>query len=366
MNWRCRMSRSLFSHSSHQPRPAGSRVSRLTRLLLVAGLFCSALNVSAQTDFLRLKFFGNTAASAATPWCVPIEGSDGVLYGTTSEGGTNDFGTVFKVNKDGSGLTILHRFAGSLSDGQSPQGGVIEGNDGALYGTTFLGGSNLLGPNYLGTVFRLTKDGATFSILRHLSSADGIFPQGSLVQGSDGALYGTTAATVFKVNANGGGFTVLHGFGATGDGKSPQFGIIEASDGALYGTTLSGGSNNLGTVFKLNKDGGNYTLLHSFDGTNGRGPQAGLLEASNGMLYGTTSYRAANSYGTVFQLDKAGSNFPVLHTFWGTNSEGWYPQSGSVEGNDGALYGTTTNGGLERSEEHTSELQSPCNLVCRL
>ena len=199
------------------------------------------------------------------------------------------------MNKDGNGLTLLHRFAGAPGDGQSPEGGLIEGNDGALYGTTYLGGSN-----NLGTIFRLTKDGGTFSILWHLGAADGTKPQGSFFKGTDGALYGTTASTVFKMDTNGSGFTMLHAFGV----QSPQFGVIEASDGFLYGTTSAGGSNNLGTVFQLTTDGSSYALLHSFDGTNGRSPQAGLLEASNGMLYGTTFYRATNSYGTIFQLDR--------------------------------------------------------------
>jgi uncharacterized repeat protein (TIGR03803 family) len=242
------------------------------------------------------------------------------------------------VNKDGNGLTLLHRFAGAPGDGQSPEGGLIEGNDGALYGTTYLGGSN-----NLGTIFRLTKDGGTFSILWHLGAADGTKPQGSFFKGTDGALYGTTASTVFKMDTNGSGFTMLHAFGV----QSPQFGVIEASDGFLYGTTSAGGSNNLGTVFQLTTDGSSYALLHSFDGTNGRSPQAGLLEASNGMLYGTTFYRATNSYGTIFQLDKAGASFNVLHTFSGANADGWYPQSALIEGNDGVLYGTTINGGME-------------------
>lgn len=318
--------------------------------LLVVSVLCWAANASGQNDFLRLDSFGNVATSAATPWCVPWLDADGFLYGTTSEGGsTNDFGTVFKVNHDGSGFALLHQFLGGPGDGKKPQGGLIPGNDGALYGTTFSGGSN-----DVGTIFRITKDGSSYTVLKHLQGgAGGAGPQGQLLNGSDGLLYGTTSgtngSTIFKLNTDGSGFAVLHVFGGTGDGQNPLAGVIEASNGTLYGTTSNGGTNNLGSIFALNKDGSSYVTLFSFAGTNGRNPQAGLLEASDGFLYGTTSYRSTNSYGTAFRLGKTADDFTVLRTFWGTNSEGWYPQAAFVEGNDGALYGTTTDGGLEGS-----------------
>jgi uncharacterized repeat protein (TIGR03803 family) len=340
MNLEENMPQSLFCLHSHQPQHGPAWSPDLPRHLLLICFLLIAATADSQTDFLRLKSFGNPETSAATPRCVPIEASDGVLYGTTVEGGTNDFGTVFKVNKDGSGFVILHVFAGGTNDGRIPQGGVTEGDDGALYGTTFSGGQ-FDG----GVVYRLTKDGASYSILKHVSAGSAM--KGSLLKGSDGSFYGTTAATVYKLNPDGSGFIELHTFGGVGDGQFPQFGVVEGSDGALYGTTSHGGLNDLGTVYRLNKDGSGYALLHSFTHPDARTPQAGLYEASNGLLYGTTSYRTPNSYGTVFQLEKSGSNFTVLHTFTGTNSEGWYPQAALAEGNDGALYGTTTHGGLE-------------------
>ena len=112
-------------------------------LVCAASVLYWAMDASGQNDFLQLTSFGNAAASAATPWCVPVLGSDGVLYGTSSEGGgTDDAGTVFKVNQDGSGFALLHRFLGGADDGKNPRGGLIEGNDGALYGTICYGGSS--------------------------------------------------------------------------------------------------------------------------------------------------------------------------------------------------------------------------------
>ncbi len=320
------------------PRPDGSAQIPHFTILIVLAVGSAA---SAQTDFARLKSFGNPLLSAATPWSTPIEGSDGTLYGTTYEGGGSDFGTVFRVNKDGSGLTILHSFVGAPADGKQPQGGLVEGADGQLYGTTYSGGlSNL------GTIFRLNKDGSGFAIIKFIAtSAEGAGPQGPLCFGSDGLLYGTSSTTAFKLNPDGSGFAVLHTFGTSPDGSGPQFGVQEASDGLLYGATVAGGSNNLGTIFKMSKGGSNYAVLFNFAGTNGRSPQAPVVEASDGMLYGTTSYRRTNSYGTLFQLSKDGSSFVTIHDFSGA-TDGWYPQSALIEGDDGALYGTCTNGGI--------------------
>lgn len=313
-----------------------------TAFLVRALMACLVLAVNiawAQSDFMRVRSFGNPLLSAATPLSTPIEGSDGALYGTTSEGGTDDFGTVYKVNKDGGGLQVLHRFAGGTNDGVNPIGRLVEGSDQALYGTTLSGGLH-----NGGIIFRLAKDGSGFAVLNHLATGSG--SQGSLLSDIDGTLYGTTTSTVFKMSTNGTGFTVLHTFGGVGDGQQAQFGVIAGSDGALYGVTTNGGANNLGTVFTLGKDGSNYAVLFSFGGTNGQYPQAGLLEGSDHLLYGTTSYRRTNSYGTIFQINKTGSNYVTLHDFTGANDDGWYPRN-LIEGDDGALYGTCTDGGME-------------------
>ena len=309
-------------------------------VLLATG---ASLTASSQTDFVRLKSFGNPALSAATPCAAPIEATDGNLYGTTSEGGAYDFGTIYKLSKSGTGLAILHSFAGKSNDGANPIGGLVEAEDGGLYGTTFAGGSN-----NLGTIFRVSKDGTVFAVLKHFTSAgEGTKPQAALFKASDNNLFGTTLSTLFKLDPVSGAFAILHTFGSPGDGSQPQAGLIESTNLTLYGTTVSGGASNLGTIFKIDKDGNNYALLFSFSETNGRSPQSTLMEGNDGLLYGTTCYRATNSYGTVFQVSKVGSNYTVLHNFTGANLDGWSPLSALMEGADGSLYGTTTNGGLE-------------------
>jgi uncharacterized repeat protein (TIGR03803 family) len=328
-----------------------------------------------------------------------VEGSDGALYGTTRQGGSragvlaaagmSEFGngTVFKLNKDGSGYAVLRRFTCTDGDGGEPWAGVIEGRDGALYGTT-LEDSRVAtkerdtrsGP---GTVFKLNKDGGGYKVLHTfgVTMADGDRPFAALLAGSDGALYGTTDAggtgegrngTVFKLNPDGSGYKVLHSFPDKPlDGRMPRTRLLEGRDGALYGTTQSGGGKDSGTVFKLNKDGGGYTVLYRFaadphglvtefhDGAptgssvSGDGAMPhGLVQGGDGALYGTTETGGRNGRGTAFKLNPDGSGFTILHSFPSLVAGGSDPQEGTlIKGRDGALYGITHSGGADDSGE---------------
>src|SRR6266568_1083211 len=322
---------------------------RLLVAFIVASLL-AAPAMRAAIQYRRLKSFGYPDLVGANPSAPLIQGSDGALYGTTEGGGRDNLGTVFKVNKDGSGYSALHSFSGL--DGRLPVARLIEGSNGTLYGTSYQGGSN-----NVGTVFELNKDGTSYSTLHSFSSTewDGRNPQGGLMEASDGALYGTTASggkssagTVFKLNQDGSGYGTMLNFSApSGVGQYPADPLLEGSDGALYGTTIYGGNANAGTVFKLNKDGSGYDLLHDFgishsgDGLN---PVGGLVEGSDGALYGTTYQGGGFGPGTVFKLNKDGSDYSILRRFSLTGGDAWAPQAGLVEGSDGALYGTTSIG----------------------
>jgi uncharacterized repeat protein (TIGR03803 family) len=194
-----------------------------------------------------------------------VEGSDGALYGTTFQTSTNDAGTVFKLSKDGGGYTVLRRLTGEVGEGVFAVGRLVEGSDGALYGTTAIGG------NYKTNNF------------------------GSYV----------SFGTIFKLNKDGSDYSVLHSFEDTGrDGIGPAAGLLKGSDEALYGTTTSGGSNSLGTVFKLNHDGRGYLVLHAFSGADGYEPFGVLVEGRDGMLYGTTVAGGTYDRGTVFRREQ--------------------------------------------------------------
>jgi uncharacterized repeat protein (TIGR03803 family) len=313
------------------------------RLLLVIFASLAAAPTShAGTQYQLLKSFGFPELAGGTPSGRLIQGSDGALYGTTGASGFNAFGTVFKVNTDGSGYRVLYRFDGSGAE--NPSGGLLEGSDGVLYGTTYSGGSS-----NAGTVFRLTKDGTDFAILHAFTGSfgfDGRNPEAGLIEGSDGALYGSAYAgginrggTIFKVNKDGSGFTVLYSFlGGYGEGFLPVGTLLRGGDGALYGVTASGGQNGSGTIFKLNEDGSGYEILHSFDFESG--PPFPLIEGSDGALYGVTFRGGTTGLGTVFKLNKDGSGYTMLRDF-GINSFSYNPSGALLEASDGTLYGTT-------------------------
>lgn len=290
-----------------------------------------------------------------------IEASDGALYGTTQWGGVKGgaleqiglgeagSGTVFKVNRDGTGYQVLHAFTGRDGDGYLPQAGLVEGRSGALYGTTLKDSTE----QGAGTVFTLNKDGTGYQVLYRFGTNvanGGGAPWSGLTLGSDGALYGTTeggggaqAGTVYRFNPGDGRYSVLHSFFLDRtDGRMPRAGVIEGRDGYLYGTTPVGGKLDCGTAFKLAKNGSGYTVLHHFThkGPDGQGPQ-GLVEGPDGVLYGTTNGRGAKGGGTLFSLQPDGSGCRVLHSFPSSTEDGGHPCGALALTADGGLYGMT-------------------------
>jgi uncharacterized repeat protein (TIGR03803 family) len=281
--------------------------------------------------------------------------NDGNFYGTTVGYDADNDGSVFKMNAKGT-LTTLHRFR---SDGDAPLAALLLASDGNFYGTTFNGGgSNNCAPYPgCGTIFKITKEGK-LTTLHSFDQTDGTGPVGALIQGTDGSLYGTTTfggangyGTVFKI-AMRGTFTTLHDF-ALADGAVPYGGLIQASDGNFYGTTSEGGDpncydGNCGTVFKITPTG-ILTTLHSFAGypTEGAQPMAGLLQATDGNLYGTTYNGGANFLdGTIFKITPGG-NLTTLYSFCSLAgcTDGARPYGGLVQATNGILYGVTYEGG---------------------
>ena len=281
-----------------------------------------------------------------------IEGRDGALYGTCRDGGDYGMGTVFCLSKDGSNYRVLLSFGRSPTDGQYPCGPVVEGRDGVLYGTTY---GSAFGSR--GSVYKLNKDGTGYALIHSFGDVDqdGSNPQAGLIFGSEGALYGTTQwggfitfsdwgpGTVFKLNPDGSGYQVLHRFlRDSDDGMEPEGELLEGLDGSLYGTTSGGGiGSNLGTVFILNKDGGGYNILISFQATNACSPRSRLMQGRDGALYGTASYDSSPNAGAVFQLQPDGSNYRVLHRFASTGADSDNLLSGLVLASDGLFYGAS-------------------------
>jgi len=291
-------------------------------------------------------------STPAQPLESVIRASDGNLYGT-SVGGSG-CGTAFRIEPDNS-IQILHVFTCSdPTDGTYPYGRLVEAPDGNLYGTTYQGGAN----NY-GTVYKLTKLGQ-FTLLHSFSAynagcncyPDGLYPYSGVIAATDGNLYGTTnsyghygAGTIYQITT-GGTFSVIHDINNASPGyegvNTYEGGVVQGPDGRLYGTTYGGGTHGYGTLFAVTL-AGTYTKLYDFDyGTLGDGYQshAPLVFDAAGNLYGTTLYGGYDNVGTVFTWHKAGG-YAVLKHFY-QDEDGCYPYGGVTIGQSGALYGTAS------------------------
>jgi uncharacterized repeat protein (TIGR03803 family) len=289
-------------------------------------------------------------ADGANPQAGMVQIANKELYGTTYDGGANGWGAIFKISPVGK-LATLYSFCPYCNDGNEPHAGLIQAIDRNLYGTSSNGGIN-----GVGTVFKITPEGkltTLYSFCAQTNCTDGANPAAGLIQVPNGDFYGTTggggtsdAGTVFKITPKG-VLTTLHRFSGT-DGNTPVAGLVRATNGGFYGTTFWGGANGDGTVFKITASGV-LTTLYSFcfqlkcaDGAN---PSAGLTLATDGNFYGTTSGGVIlgdnNGDGTVFKITPGGK-LATLHSFHVTDGAG--PVGGLVQATNGNFYGTTPEG----------------------
>jgi uncharacterized repeat protein (TIGR03803 family) len=293
-------------------------------------------------------------------------GSDGNLYGITSNGGTDTRGTVYKLALSWSGDTVtttyslLHSFTDG-TDGGYPLERIVEDNSGNFYGTADAGGSD--GD---GVVFEISASGV-FSVIYNFTggTTDGCGPAGGLTivnSGSSFTLYGTTAGcgssagygNVFKLKEVSGTWTetILHAFaGGTKDGRNPNDAMILASDGNLYGTTESGGASGDGSVFQINPNTGAEAMIYSFVGANapnGNGVTE-LPGASSLTLFGASPNGGMYDGGALYKLvEGTGGKFTysIVHNFDGGSSDGAAPGGNLIySATLGYFFGTTSAGG---------------------
>jgi len=276
----------------------------------------------------------------------------GNLYGTTTKGGTNRNGVVFKLTAPDFGATILHSFTGA-DDGGNPYAALVQDGRGVLYGATTTGGSG-----GGGTVFKMAPPNYLPVILHSFSGGrDGEAPYGALAFDANGDLYGTTTAggnaksggTSFKLTPAG-TLTQLLSFRPSLNGSHPYGGLLLGNDGQFYGTTLKGGGRNRGTVFKMSPSG-DQSLLWTSNVVGGIGPYATLVGDASGALYGTMVEGGYNGNGMVFKLTppvrgQTAWTQSAMYKFTGRGLDGANPYGSVLLGKNHILYGTTSGGGL--------------------
>jgi uncharacterized repeat protein (TIGR03803 family) len=271
--------------------------------------------------------------------------AQGQLWGMTSSGGASAYGVIFKTNADGTNYTVAYNFGPSLQ-GVNPHGNLSLADNGKLYGMTYIGGSA-----NLGVLFEFDPTINSFTKKIDFSNGNGSNPFGNLLKASNGKLYGMTSkggtnnlGVIFEYDPATNIYTVKVNM-QTSSGSSPQGSLMQASNGKLYGVTSAGGINAGGALFEYDISSNVFTKKFDFSFSNGLNPSANLIQFSNGKLYGTTYAGGTSGQGVLFEYDPTTSVYIKKIDFTNTNNNGYTPTGALLNAANGKLYGTTINGG---------------------
>ena len=295
----------------------------------------------AATDVYTRKF-DFSSSSGENPLGSLIQASNGKLYGMTSGGGANNSGVLFEYDLGTNVYTKKFEF--SYANGGSPFGSLTQASNGKLYGMTSQGGAD-----YVGVLFEYDPGTNVYTKKFEFSGADGGIPYGSLLEAANGKLYGMTGfggasgdGVLFEYDPGTDVYTKKFDF-SSASGENPLGSLIQASNGKLYGMTSAGGANNEGVLFEYDAATNVLIKLFDFSTASGSNPYGSLLEAANGKLYGMTFEGGANSEGVLFEYD-AGTNV-YTKKFDFSSTIGTQPYGSLIQAVNGNLYGMTANGG---------------------
>lgn len=292
------------------------------------------------------KFDFNGTTTGSSPLGNLIQASNGKLYGMTSSGGTNNLGVLFEFDLATNAYTKKIDFNG-VANGAQPKGGLIETTGGKLYGMTYAGGAN-----GKGIIFEFDINNSVFTKLVDFSGTlNGSAPYGDLSKGLNNKLYGMTytggvnnMGILFELDYTTYAFTKKLDFNGTINGANPTGKLTMANNNKLYGLTVNGGVFGYGTIFEYDPTANIYIKKLDFDSTNdGANPYGNINKSSSGILYGTTKTGGASNLGVLFSYDVINSVFTNLidfNTFTGNGA-----MSGITQAVNGDLYGMSRNGG---------------------
>lgn len=273
-----------------------------------------------------------------------IEATNHILYGVTVSGGVFSSGTLFSLNPSDYSFTKLVDFNHSAGTGSIFMGTLLQATNGKLYGTSWE------------TAFNYNIQSDTLEVFHYFNSYDSWLPyENSMIEGLNGILYGMSTyggingnfsepgyGTIFKVDPNSDVFQKIYDFDSL-NGKRPYGGFCRLSDGNLYGLTALGGQQNMGVLFKFNPDSNVFTKLYDFDLPNGARPYGTLLNPGNDTLYGTTFWGGLNNMGVIFKFNPMNNTYTKLYDFDSTNGKWAY--GAMIQGSNGKLFGMTSKGG---------------------
>jgi uncharacterized repeat protein (TIGR03803 family) len=287
--------------------------------------------------------FAADGSNGSNPHAALTAAGNGIYYGTTWGGGSNNTGSIFKFDSATGSITLQDSFTGS--NGARPYATLTAAGNGIYYGTTEYGGSN-----DRGSIFKFDSATGSIALQHSFTEPNGSGPRAALTAAGNGIYYGTTfcggtivcTGTIFQFDSATGSFT-LQGILPGSNGARIYAPLTAAGNGIYYGTTWTGGSGDTGSVFQFDSATGSITLQASFTGTNGSSPNAALTAAGNGIYYGTTVFGGSNGLGSIFKFDSATGSITPQASF--TGSSGTYPFAAMTAAGNGIYYGTTYSGG---------------------